>query len=96
MQVKTLEEIRKFYETTIISQSELVIKRDARINALELELNLWKQKVDVLQQVVQRLMNRTLKGDQDEAITFTPKEFSELLKLDAYVDEQKIKKEQNG
>ena len=48
MQVKTLEEIRKFYETTIISQSEIVMKRDERINALELELNLWKQKVDVL------------------------------------------------
>lgn len=75
MQVQTLEEIRKFYQTTIASQSELVLRRDERITALEAELALYKQKVDVLQQIVSRYMNK----QYSDNVGFTPSEVAEIL-----------------
>ena len=74
MQIQTLEEIRKFYQTTITSQAELVLRRDERITALEAELALYKQKVDMLQQIVSRFMNNKFTQE-----SFTADELSELL-----------------
>lgn len=87
MQVQTLEEIRKFYETTICSQSNIVIERDKRISALESELNIYKQKVDMLQQVVSKLMNKAgVKQEEDEL--FDMDEFKHLLNSDKYNNEK--------
>lgn len=88
MQVQTLEEIRKFYETTISSQSTIVLERDKRINALEAELAIYKQKVDMLQQVVSKLMNKAcIKQEEDEL--FDMNEFKHLLNSDKYNTEKK-------
>lgn len=87
MQVQTLEEIRKFYETTISSQSNIVIERDKRISALESELNIYKQKVDMLQQVVSKLMNKAGVKQEEEEL-FDMNEFKHLLNSDKYNTEK--------
>lgn len=87
MQVQTLEEIRKFYETTISSQSNIVIERDKRISALESELNIYKQKVDMLQQVVSKLMNKAGVKQEEEEL-FDMNEFKHLLNSDKYNNEK--------
>ena len=79
MQVQTLEEIRKFYQTTIASQAEIVLKRDERISILENELAIYKQKVDMLQQVVSKLMYKKCSGDQNNADTFSQEEVLDML-----------------
>lgn len=89
MQVQTLEEIRKFYETTISSQSTIVLERDKRINALEAELAVYKQKVDMLQQVVSKLMNRACIKQEEEEELFDMNEFKHLLNSDKYNTEKK-------
>ena len=87
MQVQTLEEIRKFYETTISSQSTIVLERDKRINALEAELAIYKQKVDMLQQVVSKLMNKACIKQEEEEL-FDMNEFKHLLNSDKYNTEK--------
>lgn len=89
MQVQTLEEIRKFYETTISSQSTIVLERDKRINALEAELAIYKQKVDMLQQVVSKLMNKACIKQEEEEELFDMNEFKHLLNSDKYNTEKK-------
>lgn len=88
MQIQTLEEIRKFYETTISSQSTIVLERDKRINALEAELAVYKQKVDMLQQVVSKLMNRACIKQEEEEELFDMNEFKHLLNSDKYNTEK--------
>lgn len=88
MQVQTLEEIRKFYETTISSQSTIVLERDKRINALEAELAIYKQKVDMLQQVVSKLMNKACIKQEEEEELFDMNEFKHLLNSDKYNSEK--------
>lgn len=88
MQVQTLEEIRKFYETTISSQSTIVLERDKRINALEAELAIYKQKVDMLQQVVSKLMNKACIKQEEEEELFDMNEFKHLLNSDKYNTEK--------
>ena len=93
MQIQTLEEIRKFYETTISSQSTIVLERDKRINALEAELAIYKQKVDMLQQVVSKLMNKACIKQEEEEL-FDMNEFKHLLNSDKYNTEKIINYEQ--
>lgn len=81
MQVQTLEEIRKFYQTTIMSQTEIVSRRDERIAALEAELALYKQKVDMLQQIVSRYMSKRYSDD----VGFSPQEVAEILNFNTEV-----------
>ena len=88
MQIQTLEEIRKFYETTISSQSTIVLERDKRINALEAELAIYKQKVDMLQQVVSKLMNKACIKQEEEEELFDMNEFKHLLNSDKYNTEK--------
>lgn len=79
MQVQTLEEIRKFYQTTIASQAEIVLKRDERISILENELAIYKQKVDMLQQVVSKLMYKKCSDDTNNPDTFSQEDVLDML-----------------
>lgn len=94
MQVQTLEEIRKFYQSTITAQTELVMRRDERISALEAELVIFKRKVDMLQQVVTKLMGKNIKN-YDEEILFTSEEVEKMLLTSERDLEKKSQEEKN-